>query len=269
MDDRTGIFILPAKTKGTNSNGARIKFFDTTLRDGEQSPGASMNMAQKTEIALQLEKLGVDVIEAGFPASSPGDFDSVKTIAERVRGASVAALCRANHKDIDKAAAALKDAAKPTIHTFIATSDIHIEKKLRMTRDEVLKRAVDAVAYAKTFTELVEFSAEDASRTDSVFLAEVLEAVIAAGATTVNIPDTVGYALPDEFGSLISGLFENVRNINNATVSVHCHNDLGLAVANSLAATRAGARQIECTVNGIGERAGNASLEELAVALKL
>jgi len=245
----------------------RIRIFDTTLRDGEQSPGASMNIEQKLEVAKQLARLKVDVMEAGFPISSPGDFDAVKAVAETVKGPAIAGLCRAMDADIDRAWEALQNAKKPVIHTFIATSDIHIEKKLRKSRERVLDIAVAAVKRAKGYCEDVEFSAEDAARTDIDYLCQVVEAVIDAGATVVNIPDTVGYSIPSEFGVMIQRLFERVPNIKMATISVHCHNDLGLAVANSLAAIQAGAGQIECTVNGIGERAGNAALEEVVMAV--
>ncbi|NBB77813.1 MAG: 2-isopropylmalate synthase [Bacteroidetes bacterium] len=245
-----------------------ITIFDTTLRDGEQSPGYSMNKREKMKLALQLEKLGVDVIEAGFPIASDGDFETVKAIAEAVSKSSVAALCRTRQIDLERAVSSLEGAAKPRVHTFIATSDIHLEHKLNMSRSEVLKEAVRAVKFAKSHCDDVEFSAEDASRSDPDYLADVFEAVIDAGATTINVPDTVGYALPWEYSELIQSLFDNVSNIQDAVVSVHCHNDLGLAVANSLAALRSGARQIECTINGIGERAGNASLEEVVMAIE-
>jgi 2-isopropylmalate synthase len=245
-----------------------IIIFDTTLRDGEQSPGASMNQAEKLRLAYQLEKLQVDVIEAGFPAASKGDFEAVKLIAEKIKGCQVAALARANKDDIDRAWEAIKGAANPRIHTFIATSDIHLKYKLKMTREEVVKAAVEAVTYARNYTGNVEFSTEDGSRTDIEFMCRILEAVIRAGATTVNIPDTVGYAMPQEFGMFIKNIMERVPNIDKVIVSVHCHNDLGLAVANTLAAIYNGARQAEVTINGIGERAGNASLEEVVMALK-
>jgi len=248
----------------------RIIIFDTTLRDGEQSPGATLNQDEKLTIARQLARLGVDVIEAGFPFASPGDFEAVQRIAEQVgtaEGPTICGLARASQKDIAAAGAALDPAAKKRIHTFIATSDIHLEYKLRKSRAEVLEIVPDMVAYAKTFTDDVEFSPEDAGRSDPEFLYEVLEAAIAAGATTVNIPDTVGYTVPAEFGALIRGIKENVPNIDQAIISVHGHNDLGLAVANFLAAIENGARQLECTINGIGERAGNAALEELVMAL--
>lgn len=245
----------------------RITIFDTTLRDGEQSPGASMNMEEKLEVAKQLARLKVDVIEAGFPVSSPGDFEAVKLIAQTVKGPTIAGLCRATNLDIDRAWEALQYAEKPRIHTFIATSDIHLKYKLKKSREEVLDLAVAAVKRAKSYCDDVEFSAEDASRTDIDYLCQVVEAVIEAGATTVNIPDTVGYAIPQEFGEIIRTLVNRVPNVNKAVLSVHCHNDLGLASANSLAAIVAGASQVECTINGIGERAGNAALEEIVMAL--
>jgi 2-isopropylmalate synthase len=246
----------------------RVFIFDTTLRDGEQAPGASMNLAQKLEVAAALQALRVDVIEAGFPSASDGDFESVQAIARKVRGASVCGLARALPADIARAWEALKDAEKPRIHVFLATSPIHRKHKLKLSQEQVLKRAIDAVSFAKTLCADVEFSAEDASRTEEDFLAAVVEGVIDAGATTVNIPDTVGYAVPEQFGAMISMLRQRVRNIERAVLSVHCHDDLGFAVANSLAAVRAGARQVECTVNGVGERAGNASLEEVVMALQ-
>ncbi len=255
----------------------KILVFDTTLRDGEQSPGASLNVQEKVEIARQLEKLGVDIIEAGFPASSPLQLEAVQRISAE-SGAVVAALARSVENDITASWKALQHARKPRIHTFISTSDIHIAGKfaserygvsLAEKRKTVLKMAVDAVSFAKTFTPDIEFSAEDAGRTDPAYLAEIIEAVIAAGATTVNIPDTTGYTWPFEFGAKIAHLCTAVPNIRNAVISVHCHNDLGLAVANTLAALQNGARQVECSVNGIGERAGNASLEEIVMALKV
>lgn len=245
----------------------RIKIFDTTLRDGEQSPGVSLSVKEKLEIAKQLAKLKVDVIEAGFPIASPGDFEAVKTIAQEVEGPVIAGLARATKKDIDRAWEALKESKKPRIHTFIATSEVHMKYKLKCSPQEVLDRAVEAVKYAKNYTDDVEFSAEDAFRSDKDFLCKVVEAVIEAGATTINIPDTVGYATPVEFGGLIGYIKENVPNIDQVVISVHCHNDLGLAVANSLAAIENGAQQIECAVNGIGERAGNTALEEIALTL--
>ncbi len=245
----------------------RVYIFDTTLRDGEQTPGISFSVQEKLEIARQLAKLNVDVIEAGFPVASPGDFAAVQAIAREVRGPVIAALARAAYGDIDRAWEALREAEKPRIHTFIATSDIHLKHKLQKTRDEVLRLAVAAVKHAKGYTADVEFSAEDAFRSDLSYLCEVIQAVIEAGATVVNIPDTVGYATPFEFGEFIAQIRERVPGIENVVLSVHCHNDLGLAVANSLAAVRCGAQQVECTVNGIGERAGNASLEEIVMAL--
>jgi len=246
----------------------RILIFDTTLRDGEQSPGASLNIKEKLEVAEQLERLGVDVIEAGFPVSSPGDFEAVKLITRKIRKPVIAGLARATKRDIDVCWEAIKYAKNPRIHTFIATSDIHLKYKLRKSREEVLREAVSAVKYAKKFTDDVEFSPEDAVRSDPDFLCRVVEETIDAGATTINIPDTVGYALPEEFGGIIRRVIEKVPNSNRAVISVHCHNDLGLATANSLEAVSLGARQIECTVNGIGERAGNASLEEVVMALR-
>ncbi|HON58687.1 MAG TPA: 2-isopropylmalate synthase [Smithella sp.] len=246
----------------------RVYIFDTTLRDGEQSPGYSMNTEEKLLMARQLEKLGVDIIEAGFPIASEGDFEAVKLIAKEIKKSQVAGLARANKTDIDRAWQAIKGAAFPRIHTFISSSDIHLKYQLRKTREQVLKEAVAAVKLAKSYTENVEFSPMDATRSDKDYLVEMVSAVIDAGATTVNIPDTVGYAIPEEFGKLIAYLFENVKNIGETIISVHCHNDLGLAVANSLAAIRNGARQVECTVNGIGERAGNTAMEEIVMALQ-
>ena len=254
-----------------------ILIFDTTLRDGEQSPGAALNVYEKLEIARQLAKLNVDVIEAGFPVSSPAQFEAVRRIADESE-VIIAGLARAKEIDIKTAYEALRNAKRPRIHTFLGTSDIHILGKfadskygisLAEKRKTVLKMSCDAVAYAKTFTPDVEFSAEDAGRTDISYLAEIIEAAIEAGATTVNIPDTTGYNFPAEYGFMISELKKRVRNINNVVISVHCHNDLGLAVANSLTGVQNGARQIECTINGIGERAGNASLEEIVMALKV
>ncbi|MBN1626550.1 MAG: 2-isopropylmalate synthase, partial [Deltaproteobacteria bacterium] len=245
----------------------RVIFFDTTLRDGEQSPGASMNVAEKLRLASQLEKLGVDIIEAGFPAASQGDFEAVQAISAKVKNIQVAGLARTSKDDIDRAWGAVKDAVHPRIHTFIATSDIHMKHKLKMERDEVIKTAVESVRYAKGFTDNVEFSAEDASRSDRDFLCKVMGAAIEAGATTVNIPDTVGYALPNEFGELITYIKDHTPNIHKAVISVHCHNDLGLATANTIAGLMAGARQAEVTINGIGERAGNTSLEEVAMSI--
>jgi 2-isopropylmalate synthase len=248
----------------------RILIFDTTLRDGEQSPGATLNVEEKLVIAKQLARLGVDIIEAGFPFASPGDFEAVQKIAQEVgteTGPTICGLARATRGDIERAGEAIKPAVRGRIHTFLATSDIHMQYKLRKSREEVLAIAPEMVAYAKTFTDDVEFSPEDAGRSDPEFLYQVLEAAIAAGATTVNIPDTVGYLTPSEFGGLIRGIKENVPNIDQAVISVHGHNDLGLAVANFLEAVKAGARQLECTINGIGERAGNAALEELVMAM--
>lgn len=252
------------------TNPERIIIFDTTLRDGEQCPGATLNIDEKLTIAKQLARLGVDIIEAGFAFASPGDFEAVSKIAQTVgteNGPVICSLARAKQDDIKAAAAAIKPAAKGRIHTFLATSDIHLKYKLRKTREEVLSIAEEMVAYAKTFTHDIEFSPEDAGRSDPEFLYQVLERVIAAGATTVNIPDTVGYTTPSEFGGLIKGIKANVPNIDQAIISVHGHNDLGLAVANFLEAVKNGARQLECTINGIGERAGNAALEELVMAL--
>lgn len=244
-----------------------IKIFDTTLRDGEQSPGCSMNLSEKVEMALQLERLGVDIMEAGFAIASPGDFKSVKHIAKVIKNSTVASLSRALVKDIDASVEALKGAKYPRIHTFLATSDIHMAYKLKKSKEEVLETAIEMVKYAKRFCQDVEFSAEDASRSNLEFLYQVFAGVINAGATVINIPDTVGYTTPEEFVALIQSIKNNVPNIHQVDISVHCHNDLGLAVANSLAAVRAGATQIECTVNGIGERAGNAALEEIVMNL--
>ena len=246
----------------------RIKVFDTTLRDGEQSPGCSMNLREKLEVAAQLEKMKVDIIEAGFAIASPGDFESVLEVAKLVKNATVVSLSRALEKDIDRSYEAVKHAVSPCIHTFLATSPIHMEYKLRMSEDEVLERAGFAVAYAKKYCSDVEFSAEDASRSDKEFLARVFSKVIANGATVINVPDTVGYSTPEEMAELITYLKNHVRGIEKVDISVHCHNDLGLAVSNTLASVKAGAIQIECTINGIGERAGNASLEELVMNLR-
>ncbi len=245
----------------------KVFIFDTTLRDGEQSPGASLNLEEKLQIARQLELLNVDVIEAGFPIASPGDFEAVTAVSREIRGPQIAGLARAFEKDIDAAWQAVKAAANPRIHTFISTSDIHLKHQMRKSREEVLEMATAAVKHAARYCSNVEFSAMDASRSDIAYVAQVFEAVIAAGATTVNFPDTVGYAIPEEFGAKIKYLVEHVPNIHKAVISVHCHNDLGLAVANSLAAISNGARQVEGTVNGIGERAGNTSLEEVVMAL--
>ena len=247
---------------------SKIKIFDTTLRDGEQSPGASLDHKEKLQIARQLSTLNIDVMEAGFPITSEGDFKSVSAIAKEIRDVSICALARTVDKDIDCAAKALKAAKSPRIHVFLATSEIHRKFKLIKAKEEIIKTAVKGVKRAKKYVDDVEFSPEDASRTEPDFLVEVVEAVIAAGATTVNIPDTVGYAVPEHYAAIIKNLKDNVKNIDYAVISVHCHNDLGLAVANSLAAVKAGATQVECTINGIGERAGNASLEEIVMALK-
>ncbi len=247
----------------------RIAIFDTTLRDGEQSPGCSMNLDEKVRMARQLETLGVDIIEAGFPIASEGDFAAVKAVATQCRKVTVAALCRTSEQDVMKAAAALRGAAHPRIHTFVATSDIHLEYKLKKTRTEVIEMTRRAVALARVFADEVEFSAEDATRSDVDYLCEVLAAAVEEGATILNVPDTVGYTMPAEFARLVRTVRERVVGDRRVTVSVHCHNDLGLAVANSLAAIDAGARQVECTINGIGERAGNASLEETVMAMKV
>jgi 2-isopropylmalate synthase len=248
--------------------GEQVHIFDTTLRDGEQVPGCKLNTREKLELALKLEALGVDIIEAGFPISSPGDFESVEQIARAVKNATVCGLSRAVQKDIEVAAQALKYARKPRIHTGIGTSDYHIKAKFNATREEILERAVQAVKWARNFTDDVEFYAEDAGRTDNEYLARVIEAVIAAGASVVNIPDTTGYCLPHQYGEKIAFLKNNVPNIDKAIISCHCHNDLGLATANSIAGVLNGARQIECTINGLGERAGNTSLEEVVMILK-
>ncbi len=253
----------------TNDEQEVVKIFDTTLRDGEQSPGASLNTEEKVQIAKALEELNVDIIEAGFPIASPGDFEAVQAVAQTVQKPIVAALARSIEKDVKSAADAIKYAKHPRIHVFCATSEIHMKYKFKRAREEILKMSVDHVKFAREFVDDVEFSPEDASRTDPGFLIEVVSAVIEAGATTVNIPDTVGYAIPEQFANLIRMLREGVPNIEKVTISVHCHNDLGLAVANSLAAVKAGARQIECTINGLGERAGNCSLEEVVMAIKV
>ncbi len=251
------------------TQAARVTVFDTTLRDGEQSPGCSMNQQEKLRLAQQLDRLGVDVIEAGFPIASDGDFESVKAIALAVRRPIIAGLARACRADIERAWEALKFAAHPRIHVFLATSDIHLQYKLRITRDQCVAQAREAIQLAKSFCDDVEFSPEDATRTDPDFLCRVLDAVVEAGATTLNIPDTVGYTVPSEFGELIATIRRRVGGIENVTISAHCHNDLGMAVANALAAVAAGARQVECTINGIGERAGNASLEEIVMAMRV
>lgn len=246
----------------------KVHIFDTTLRDGEQVPGCKLNTKEKLELAQQLEYLGVDIIEAGFPISSPGDFESVSQIAKIIKNATVCGLSRAVEKDIEVAAQALKYAARPRIHTGIGTSDYHIKSKFNSTREEILQRAIQAVKWARKYTNDVEFYAEDAGRTDNDYLARVIEAVIAAGATVVNIPDTTGYCLPHQYGEKIAYLVNNVPNIDKAIISCHCHNDLGLATANSISGVIAGARQVECTINGLGERAGNTSLEEVVMIIK-
>jgi 2-isopropylmalate synthase len=245
----------------------RVSIFDTTLRDGEQSPGCSMNLREKVRMAMKLQDLGVDIIEAGFPIASEGDYAAVKAVAAQCRRVTVAALCRTAEQDVARAAEALKDAAHPRIHTFCATSDIHLEHKLKKSRSEVIDMTRAAVRQARNYAEDVEFSAEDATRSDINYLCEVLEAAVDAGASVLNVPDTVGYTTPVEYTHLVQQVRERVVRDRDVTISVHCHNDLGLAVANSLAAIEAGARQVECTVNGIGERAGNASLEEIVMAL--
>src|SRR6476661_4760142 len=246
----------------------KIFIFDTTLRDGEQVPGCKLNTKEKIELALALEDLGVDIIEAGFPISSPGDFNSVREITRVIKKATVAGLSRAVQKDIEVAADALRYAARPRIHTGIGTSDFHIQTKFNSTREEILQRAIQCVKWAKNFVDDVEFYAEDAGRTDNDYLARVIESVIAAGATTVNIPDTTGYCLPYQYGEKIAWLVNHVPNIDKAVISCHCHNDLGLATANSISGVISGARQVECTINGLGERAGNTSLEEVVMILK-
>jgi 2-isopropylmalate synthase len=244
----------------------RILIFDTTLRDGEQSPGCSMNTEEKVAIARQLERLGVDIIEAGFPIASQGDFEAVQRVASEIRGTRVAGLCRCIRKDIDVAHQALKSAARPRIHTFLATSDIHLEYKLKMSRQDALQHVRDYVAHARSLCDDIEFSPEDATRSDPEFLCEILQAAVDSGATTLNIPDTVGYTMPEEYGRLMRTIREKVHG-ENIILSCHCHNDLGMAVANSLAAVQGGARQVECTINGIGERAGNAAMEEVVMSL--
>jgi 2-isopropylmalate synthase len=256
------------QTVKQNQDKDRVYIFDTTLRDGEQAPGASLNTEEKMKVAVQLEKLGVDIIEAGFPAASPGDFEAVQKISKNLKKTVIAGLCRAMRKDIDVCAKAIKPAKRGRIHVFISSSEIHLKYIFRKTQEEALAAAVDAVKYAKRFSDDVEFSAQDASRSDLDYLCRMVEAAIKNGATTVNVPDTVGYAIPTEYGHMVATLKNRVPNINKAVISVHCHNDLGLAVANSLSAIRSGARQVECTINGIGERAGNASLEEIVMVLK-
>lgn len=248
--------------------GQKVKIFDTTLRDGEQVPGCQLNKDDKLIVAASLDKLGVDIIEAGFPISSPADFDSVKSIAQQTENAIVCGLTRAIEKDIDVAAEAIKHARRPRIHTGIGTSDLHVFSKLRTTKEDVIERGVAAVKYAKKYVEDVEFYAEDAGRTNNEYLARVIEAVVKAGATVVNIPDTTGYCLPDQFGAKIKYLKENVNGIDKVDVAAHCHNDLGLATANAISAVQNGATQVECTINGIGERAGNTSLEEVVMIIK-
>jgi 2-isopropylmalate synthase len=252
----------------TATDGERIIIFDTTLRDGEQSPGASMNLEEKLRIAQVLEEMGVDVIEAGFPISSPGDFDAVHEIAKQVETSTVCGLARAVRGDIERVAEAIKPAARGRIHTFISTSPLHMKHKLQLEPEQVYERVIESVSYARRFTDDVEWSCEDGSRSEHDFLCRCVEAAIAAGARTINVPDTVGYTIPDEFAALIRMLRERVPNIDQAVLSAHCHNDLGLAVANSLAAVLAGARQVECTINGLGERAGNAAMEEIVMALR-
>ncbi len=252
----------------TKTDKNQVVIFDTTLRDGEQSPGASMNLEEKIRIATVLEEMGVDVIEAGFPIASEGDFEAVQAIAGKIKKSTVCGLARATNKDIDRAAEALKPAARKRIHTFIATSPLHMEHKLKMGPNSVLEAVHDSVTRARGYTDDVEWSAEDATRSDTDFLCRCVEIAVNAGATTINIPDTVGYAVPEEFGALIALLRNKVPNIDKAVISVHCHNDLGLAVANSLSAVRNGARQVECTINGLGERAGNAAMEEIVMALR-
>lgn len=247
----------------------RIIIFDTTLRDGEQSPGCSMNLSEKMRMAQTLDALGVDVLEAGFPIASRGDFEAVQQIAREIRRPSVAALARCKQEDVERAWEAVRDAEHPRIHTFLATSDIHLEFKLKISRAEALQQAREAVALAKSHCEDVEFSPEDATRSEFDFLCEVVEAAIEAGATTINIPDTVGYSLPSDYGALIGNLKNKISNMDKAVLSVHCHDDLGFAVANTFAGIEAGARQVECTINGIGERAGNAALEEIAMVMRV
>ena len=248
---------------------SRVKIFDTTLRDGEQSPGCSMNVEEKLRLASQLEALGVDILEAGFPIASEDDFTAVREVARTCRRPIVAALARALRDDIERAWEAIREAERPRIHTFLATSDIHLRSKLKITREQALQQIHDSVSLARSFTPDVEFSPEDATRTDRDFLCQCVQAAVKAGATTVNIPDTVGYTIPREYAHIIRTLRERVDGIEDVTISVHCHNDLGMAVANTLAAIEAGARQVECTINGIGERAGNASLEEIVMALSV
>src|SRR5438132_5537592 len=258
---------MESEVAGTRQDEDRVRIFDTTLRDGEQSPGISLNVQEKLEIAHQLARLGADIIEAGFPITSAGDFEAVTAIAREVQGPVICGLARTSFQDIDAAWNAIKDSERPRIHTFIATSDIHIERKLQTTRDDVKGQARAAVAHAREYADDVEFSPEDGSRSDVEFMAEVIQIAIDEGATTINVPDTVGYTMPDEYGAMFEELYRLVPDLRNVVVSVHCHNDLGLAVANSFAGLRAGCRQVECAVNGIGERAGNASLEEIVMLL--
>ena len=255
-------------TAGASRKAGRVTIFDTTLRDGEQSPGASMNLDEKIKIATLLEEMGVDVIEAGFPIASNGDFEAVREVAKIVKNSTVCGLARAGRMDIDRAWEALKHAKRPRIHSFLSTSPLHMKYKLQMTPEQVHQAVIDSITHARNLCDDVEWSPEDGSRTEHDFLCRTVESAIKAGARTINIPDTVGYAVPEEFAALIRMLFDRVPNIDKAVVSVHCHNDLGLAVANSLAAVGAGARQVECTINGLGERAGNCSLEEIVMALK-
>src|SRR5579871_3947669 len=257
------------RSREREAMASRIFIFDTTLRDGEQSPGASLNVEEKLEIARQLERLGVDVIEAGFPISSPGDFQAVQSISRMIKDCTVCGLTRAVRKDIDVAAEALKEAVRPRIHTGLGVSDSHLQYKLKMSREEAMERGVEAVKHARRYVEDVEYFLEDSGRADKDYLCRVIEAVINAGATVINIPDTTGYTAPEEYGNLIGYVREHVPNIDKAIISVHCHDDLGLAAANSLAGVRNGARQIECTINGIGERAGNTALEEVVMAMRV
>src|SRR5437588_6668712 len=250
-----------------SDNADRVIIFDTTLRDGEQSPGASMNLAEQLQVAHALKELGVDVIEAGFPITSPGDFESVQAIAREVEGPVICGLARTSKQDIDAAWNAVRDAPRPRIHTFIATSDIHIERKLQTTREDVKGQVRAAVAQAREHTDDVEFSPEDGSRSDVEFMAEVIQIALQEGASTINVPDTVGYTMPDEYGRMFEQLYRLVPGLRDVVLAVHCHDDLGLAVANSLAGLQAGCRQVECAINGIGERAGNASLEEIVMLL--
>ena len=251
-----------------NKENNYIKIFDTTLRDGEQSPGASMNIEEKLKIAEALEDLKVDIIEAGFPAASKGDYEAVSEISKKIKNSSICALSRASKNDIQTAADALKNAAAPRIHTFISTSELHMKHKLQLNSDEVYQKVIESVSFARNLCDDVEWSWEDGTRTDLDFMCKTVEAAIKNGASTINIPDTVGYSIPDEFTNIITHLMNNVPNIDKVTISTHCHNDLGLAVANSLAGVRAGARQIECTINGLGERAGNAAMEEVVMAIR-